>query len=173
MGNVYDTGVVNKLLFTTPCLVCATRPESPRNFHGCFSMKSYYRGSYPVPKTASIRRDTSYPGASVEYSDRCRKYRYLRHRCRKYLIYDTTARSRHTRRFGQTLPRVFWYGVQLSLKLSCTRNGLVLDEIRRILVHQQHNQTGVVNKQKKALFTTPVSQITYLRQRGTLSLIHI
>ena len=52
------------------------------------------------------------------------------------------------------------------MKLSCTRNSLALDEIRRILVHQQHNQTGVVNKHKNALFTTPVSQIRYLRHRG-------
>ena len=63
------------------------------------------------------------------------------------------------------MSRQLWHGVGLRFKLSYTRNGPVLDEIRRILVHQQHNQTGVVNKPKKGLiydtgvantlFTTP------------------
>ena len=45
---------------------------------------------------------------------------YLRHRCRKYVIYDTAARSRHTPRTSQTLPWLFWHGVVPSLTLSCT-----------------------------------------------------
>ena len=63
------------------------------------------------------------------------------------------------------MSRMLRHGVGLRFKLSYTRNGPVLDEIRRILVHQQHNQTGVVNKPKKGLiydtgvantlFTTP------------------
>ena len=42
--------------------------------------------------------------------------------------------------------RLVWHGVGLSLKLSYTRNGLVVDEMRRIVVRQQCNQAGVVNK---------------------------
>ena len=47
------------------------------------------------------------------------------------------------------MSRQLWDGVVLRFKLSYTRNGPVLDEIRRILVHQRHNQTGVGNKPKK------------------------
>ena len=47
-------------------------------------------------KRPGVRRDTSYPRAPATYSDRRRKLRYLRHRCRKYVIYDTAARSRQT-----------------------------------------------------------------------------
>ena len=63
------------------------------------------------------------------------------------------------------MSRMLWRGLGLRFKLSNTRNGRVLDEIRRILVHQQHNQTVVVNKPIKGLiydtgvantlFTTP------------------
>ena len=63
------------------------------------------------------------------------------------------------------MSRLLWHGVGLRFKLSYTRNGPVLDEIRRILVYQQHDQTGVGNKPKKGLtndagvantlFTTP------------------
>ena len=148
-----QAGVVNKqkkALFTTPV-----------------SQITYLRQRGTFTTRTSDRLDAVTAGLAwcraVEYSDRCRKYRYLRHRCRKYLIYDTTARSRHTRRFGQTLPRVFWYGVQLSLKLSCTRNGLVLDEIRRILVHQQHNQTGVVNS---VIYDTGVANTLFMTPRN-------
>ena len=44
--------LVSKLLSTLH-RVCATHPESPRNFHGCFGMvKSYHhRRSYPVSNT--------------------------------------------------------------------------------------------------------------------------
>ena len=35
---VYDTGVANKLLFTTPSHVCGIRPGSTRDCHGCFGM---------------------------------------------------------------------------------------------------------------------------------------
>ena len=47
------------------------------------------------------------------------------------------------------------------MKLSCAENGPVLDEIRRILVHRQKIQTGVVNNVfydtgvANTLFTTP------------------
>ena len=82
----------------------------------------------------------------------------LRHRYRKYLTHDTAAHSRRTCRLDQTLPRLVWHGVELRLKLSCTRNGPVLDEARRICVRLQH-QAGVVNN----VFTTPMSQIRYLR----------
>ena len=67
------------------------------------------------------------------------------------------------------MSRMLRHGVGLRFKLSYTRNGPVLDEIRRILVHQQHNQIGVVNKPKNALFTTPVSQIPYLRLHGAFT----
>ena len=36
-------------------------------------------------------------------------------------------------------------------------------------MNQQHNQTGVVFMPKKGLLTTPVSQIPYLRHRGTFT----
>ena len=52
---------------------------------------------------------------------------------------------RHTPRIPSELPRLFWHGEERSLKLSCAENGPVLDEIRRILVHLQNIQTGVVN----------------------------
>ena len=103
------------------------------------------------PKRPSSRRDTSYPRAPAEYSDRCRKQRYLRHRCRKYLTYDTAARSPYTPRITPRLPRLRWHVVGQSLKLWCIPNGPVLDEIRRILVNPQNNQTGVVNKPKIGL----------------------
>ena len=54
--------------------------------------------------------------------------RHLRH------IYDTAPRSRRTLRIGQTLPRLCWHVVGLSLKLSCTLNDPVLDEEHRIRV---------------------------------------
>ena len=44
-----------------------------------------------------------------------------------------------------SLPLLFWHGVELSWKLSCTPNGPLLDEVRRIRVHRQNIQTGVVN----------------------------
>ena len=87
----------------------------------------------------------SYRGALEAQPDRCRKQRYLRHWCHKYLIYDTEARLRNIRRSGLVLPRLFRHGVELSLKLSCTRNCLVLDEIHPIPLHEQHDQTGVAN----------------------------
>ena len=43
------------------------------------------------------------------------------------------------------LPRLCRHGVELSLKLYCARNGLVLDEIHPIPLHKQHDQTGVAN----------------------------
>ena len=92
-------------------------------------------------KRPSTRRDTSYPGAPAEYLNRCRKY----------LIYDTAERPPCRPRIGQTMSRMIWYGVGLRFKLLYTRNGPVLDEICRILLHQQHNQTGVVNKRRKSL----------------------
>ena len=61
------------------------------------------------------------------------------------------------------MSRMLWRGVGLRFKLSNTRNGPVLDEIRGILVHQQHNQTGVVNKYKKR---------PYLRHRCRKYLIY-
>ena len=67
------------------------------------------------------------------------------------------------------MSRMLWRGVGVRFKPSYTRNGPALNEIRRILVRQLHNQTGVVNKQKKGLFTTPVSPIPYLRHRGTFT----
>ena len=40
------------LVITTPRLVSATRPGSPRNVHRSVGVVKSYRGSYPVPKTA-------------------------------------------------------------------------------------------------------------------------
>ena len=71
---------------------------------------------------------------------------FLRHRCRKYVVYDTAPRSRHTPRIGQAVPRRCWHGVGLSLELSGTLNNPVRDKIRRVRVHPQNRQTGVVNK---------------------------
>ena len=67
--------------------------------------------------------------APAEHSDRSRKKRYLRHWCRKYVIYDTAARSRHGPRISSTPSQLRWHGVELPLKLSFTRNGRALDEI--------------------------------------------
>ena len=87
---------------------------------------------------------------------------YSRHRCPKQaLFYDTVPCLRHTPRIPSELPRLFWHGEERSLKLSCAENGPVLDEIRRILVHLQNIQTGVVNNViydtgvANTLFTTP------------------
>ena len=96
----------------------------------------------------------SYRGALGAQPDRCRKQRYLRHWYHKYLIYYTAARLRNIRRSGLVLPRLFRHGVELSLKLSCTRNGLVLDEIHPIPLHKQHDQTGVA---KKVIYDTAPS----------------
>ena len=60
----------------------------------------------------------------------------------KYLVYDTAARSRHTPRVIPRKPRLRWYVVGLSSKISCTLNGSVLYEIRRTLVHPQKHRTG-------------------------------
>ena len=60
-------------------------------------------------------------------------------------IYDAAPCLRHTPRIALEFPRLFWHGEELSRKLSCAENGPVLDEIRRILVHRQDIQTGVVN----------------------------
>ena len=57
------------------------------------------------------------------------------------------------------LARLCWHGEKLSRRPSCTINGLVLDEIRRCLVHREHIQTGVVDN--VTFTTTPVSQIPY------------
>ena len=51
---ICNTGVVIKFLSTTPRLVCATRPGSPRNFHGCFGMVKGYRWSYPVAENGPV-----------------------------------------------------------------------------------------------------------------------
>ena len=134
-----------------PCLRHTSRiaPGLPRLFwHG---VVLYIMEAIVYPKRPSSRRDTSYPRAPAEYSDRCRKQRYLRHRCRKYLTYDTAARSPYTPRITPRLPRLRWHVVGQSLKLWCIPNGPVLDEIRRILVNPQNNQTGVVKKPKKGL----------------------
>ena len=96
----------------------------------------------------------SYCGALGAQPDRCRKQRYLRHWYHKYLIYYTAARLRNIRRSGLVLPRLFRHGVELSLKLSCTENGLVLDQMRRIRVHRQNTQTSVV---KNVIYDTAPS----------------
>ena len=97
------------------------------------------------------------------------------------LIYDPAPCLHHTPRITPGLPRLFWHGVELSWKVSCTRNGPVLDEIRRILVHPKNNHTGVANMQTtgliydsgvaSTLFMTPiaVSPTRYLRHRGTFA----
>ena len=63
----------------------------------------------------------------------------------KVLICDTAPCLRHTSRITPGLPWLFWHGVELSWKLSCTQNGPVVDEIRRIRVHRQNIATAVVN----------------------------
>ena len=65
------------------------------------------------------------------------------------------------------MSRLLWHGLGLLFKLSYTRNSLVLDEIRRILVHQRHNQTGVVNQPKMSHFSSPVSQRSSLQHGRT------
>ena len=67
------------------------------------------------------------------------------------------------------MSRPVWHGVGLILNLPYTRNRPGVDEIRGILVHQQHDQSGVVNKPKNALFTTPVSKVPHLGHRGTFT----
>ena len=54
----------------------------------------------------------------------------------------------------------------LSLNLWCTPNGPIIDEARRILVHPQMNQTGVVIKPKIGLsYDTGVAK-ALSRHRG-------
>ena len=38
------------------------------------------------PKRPGTLRDTPHPRAPAEYPDRCRRQRYLRHKCRKYIL---------------------------------------------------------------------------------------
>ena len=88
------------------------------------------------------------------------KIGYLRHQCRRYVIYDTAARSAHTPRIGQMLPRLLWHGVELALIVYPKRPSIRRDtsypgETRRIITPVSHI----------ILFTTPVSQIPYLRHR--------
>ena len=65
---------------------------------------------------------------------------------KRVVLYTTPFRClRHTPSITSELPRVFWYVQELFGKLSCAENGPVLDEIRRILLHRQNIQTGVVN----------------------------
>ena len=72
---------------------------------------------------------------------------------------------RHTSRITSELPRLFWKGEELSLKLSYAENGPVLCEVRSILTHRRKIHTGLENNG----FATPMSQIPYLQHRGTLT----
>ena len=76
------------------------------------------------PKRFSTRRDTPYPGALAEYSNRCPKYRCLQNRCHKHIVYDTAERPRRPPRIGETLSRLLFratIGAIIYPKRSSTR----------------------------------------------------
>ena len=72
------------------------------------------------------------------------------------VIYNIVPGSHHSVRIGQELLRLCCHGVGPSLKLSCTPNGLVRDETRRI--HVQLNMPYLRHQFRK-----------YLRHRGTFA----
>ena len=77
------------------------------------------------------------------------------------LIYDTAPCLRHTPRITPGFPRLFWHGVEISWKLSCTENDPVPDEMRCVRLHRHNVQTGAVSNVNydtgvaNTLFTTP------------------
>ena len=99
----------------------------------CVSRRLLDRSGYTITSTIALHHEHAAMIISLGRSVRCGAN------------LERCSRLRNIRRSRLVLPRLFRHGVELSLKLSCTRNGLVLDEIHPIPLHEQHDQTGVAN----------------------------
>ena len=88
-GRIYDTGVTNILFTTAVSQVTYLRPRGTFTAHtpdqpdAATVVLAWGRSIVEAilyRKRPSTRSDASYPRAPTEYSDQCRKKRYLRHR---------------------------------------------------------------------------------------------
>ena len=93
----------------------------------CVSRRLLDRSGYTITSTIALHHEHAAMIISLGRSVRCGAN------------LERCSRLRNIRRSRLVLPRLFRHGVELSLKLSCTRNGLVLDEIHPIPLHKQHD----------------------------------